>query len=73
MRLLSANSRLSLAVLLEVFCQVQALGLSRYDGVTHRSWNNIDGDSDLMQEIAVFVPPQKILRLVVKYNKSVND
>lgn len=75
--MLSANSWLSLAVLLVVLCGAQALepllNNSKLVGGpndgTRCSWNCTILDSDLVEEIRTKIAKKRVIRLVVKYEK----
>ena len=80
-RMLSANSWLSLAMLLVALCRAQAQesslnnskpvgGLN--DG-TRCSWNCTITESEFLEEIKTKIAEEKVIRLVVKYEKRVND
>ena len=80
-RMLSATSWLSSAVLLVALCRAQAQepslnnskpvgGLN--DG-TRCSWNCTITDSEFLEEIKTKIAKEKVIRLVVKYEKRVND
>ncbi|XP_020601975.1 uncharacterized protein LOC110041051 [Orbicella faveolata] len=81
MRMLSANSRLSLAVLLTVLCHAQVVELSLHtnksvdglDDETRCNWNCTDMDSDFSEETKTAIAEKKMIRLVVKYEKRVNE
>ena len=82
MRMLSAYSRLSLAVLLVAFCHAHwTLEPSHHDNMTLRDlndgtrcgWNCTDIDSYLMGEMKTAITKKKLIRIVVKYEKRVDD
>jgi len=79
--MLSANSRLSLAVLLAVFCHAQAVEPPLHnnkpvDGLndeTRCSWNCTVTDSDFSEEMKTTIAKKKMIGLVVKYEKGVTE
>ena len=81
MRMLSANSWLSLAVLLAVPCHAQAVEPPLHnnklvDGVNdeiHCSWNCTALDSDFLEQMKTSIAKKKMIRLVVKYEKRVTE
>ena len=81
MRMLSANSWLSLAVLLAVLCHAQAVEPPLHnnklvDGVTDEircSWNCTALDSDFLEQMKTSIAKKKMIRLVVKYEKRVTE
>jgi len=79
--MLSANSRLSLAVLLAVLCHAQAVESPLHnnkpvDGLndeTRCSWNCTVTDSDFSEEMKTTIAKKKMIRLVVKYERRVTE
>ena len=79
--MLSANSLLSLAVLLAVLCHAQAQELPLHnkkpvDGLndeTRCSWNCTVLDSDFSEEMTTTIAKKKMIPLVVKYEKRVTE
>ena len=80
-KMLLANSSLSLAVLLAVLCQAQALEPPLHnnkpvDGLndeTRCSWNCTVLDSEFSEEMKTAIAKKKMIRLVVKYEKRVTE
>ena len=81
MRMLSANSCLSLAVLLAVFCHALSLEPSFHNnksphGINDRtrcSWNCTVLDSDFSEEMKTIIAKKKVIPLVVKYEIRVTE
>ena len=80
-KMLSANSSLSLAVLLAVLCHAQALepplqNNKPVDGLideTRCSWNCTVLDSEFSEEMKTTIAKKNMIRLVVKYEKRVTE
>ena len=81
LRMLSANSWPSLAVLLIVFCHTQSLepplhnnkSLHGINDGSRCSWNCTVLDSDFSEEIKTTIAKKKMVPLVVKYEKRVTE
>ena len=89
MRMLSADSQLCFAVFLAAFCQTQAevnhktlVSSHNYDKTllnhgfgneTRCSWNCTVITSDRTEEMKTSIANRKLIRLVVKYEKKVDD
>jgi len=79
--MLSANSRLSLAVLLALLSHAQAVELPLHnnkpvDGLndeTRCSWNCTVVDSEFSEEMKTTIAKKKMIGLVVKYEKRVTE